>query len=152
VRRNHRRHRGRPLSTRQGEGIQDILSRVPVPEPARTFVRSTFRFVETGKLHVIAAALIYGREDFVPGTFQTFLCDQDAALSGRLSTLRWYIDRSSEMAADEHGPNAQRLLVALCASDDRKWKEAEAVATEALEARLMLLDGMVAEIEAKRAR
>ena len=45
------------------------------------------------------------------------------------------------------GPGlAQRLLARLCGDDASKWREAEAAARQALEARLRLWDAVLMEI------
>ena len=135
----------------QGEGIENVLGRIRIPEAARTFVRSTFAFIETGQLHIIAAAFTFGREDLIPDMFKAFIRDQDAQLSGRLSILRWYLDRHIEVDGEDHGPMALRMVADLCGSDDRKWRDAETAATQAIEARLALWDGILSQITARRA-
>lgn len=132
---------------RQGEGIEDVLARVPVPAAARTFVRSTFAFIETGEPHVIAAAFTFGREDLIPDMFRAFLRDQDAQLSGRLSILRWYLDRHIEVDGDEHGPMALRMVSELCGADARKWSQVEDAAVAAIEARIKLWDGVADRVD-----
>ena len=117
------------------------------PEPAMRFVETTFRMIDTGKLHVIASAFTFGREDLIPDMFRGFLRDQDAHLGGQLGTLRWYMERHIEVDGDDHGPMALRMISELCGDDNAKWAEAEEAAIEALTARIALWDGIAALIE-----
>jgi hypothetical protein len=120
------------------------------PEPARRFVQSTFAIIEAGKLHAIAAAFTFGREDLIPDMFRGFLRDQDQMLGGKLSTLRWYMERHIEVDGEEHGPMALRMVAQLCGDDPVKWHEATEAATFALTARIALWDGIADLIGAKR--
>lgn len=126
------------------EALQDA------PEAAREFVRSTFAVIGGGKLHEIAAAFTFGREDLIPEMFRGFIRDQDERLQGKLATFRWYLDRHIEVDGEEHGPMALRMVSELCGEDGAKWREANAAAVVALEARLALWDGILREIEAGR--
>jgi len=114
------------------------------PEPAYRFVQSTFATIEGGKLHAIAAAFTFGREDLIPDMFRGFIRDQDARLSGRLATLRWYLDRHIEVDGEDHGPMALQMVSELCGSDAAKWSEAAEAAETALRARIALWDGIEA--------
>ena len=134
----------------QGEDVANVLERVSVPEAARRFVRSTFAIIEGGKLHEIAAAFTFGREDLIPDMFRGFLRDQDEQLSGRLGTFRWYLDRHIEVDGEEHGPMALQMVSDLCGADPAKWNEAEEAAVEALGARLAFWDGIADSIESGR--
>jgi hypothetical protein len=120
------------------------------PEEARAFVRSTFRFIASGKLHCVAAAFTFGREDLIPDMFRSFIREQNEAMSGRLDMLRWYMERHIEVDGDEHGPMALRMIAELCGDDAVKWDEAAVAAEEALLARIALWDGIVKGIELRR--
>ena len=132
----------------QGEGTEATLEHVRVPVAAQHFVRSTFAFIETGELHVIAAAFTFGREDLIPSIFKAFIRDQDEQLSGKLGLFRWYLDRHIEVDGEEHGPMALRMVSGLCGSDPVKWQQAEQAAVRAIEARLAFWDGILATLPA----
>ena len=129
-----------------GASVVAMLSQQQVPSAARSFVRSTFAFIDTAELHVIAAAFTFGREDLIPGIFKSFIRDQDERLSGKLALFRWYLDRHIEIDGEEHGPMSLRMVSGLCGSDPVKWQEAEDAAVTAIEARLTLWDGILASL------
>jgi len=122
------------------------------PEPAYRFVQSTFAIIESGKLHAIAAAFTFGREDLIPDMFRGFIRDQDARLSGKLATLRWYLDRHIEVDGEDHGPMALQMVSELCGNDPVKWSEAAEAAEMALRARIGLWDGIAASLERETVR
>ncbi len=126
----------------QGESPKATLQQLRLPAAAQRFVRSTFAFIATGELHVIAAAFTFGREDLIPGVFEAFIRDQDEQLSGKLALFRWYLDRHIEVDGEEHGPMSLRMVSGLCGSNPRKWEQAEAAAVAAIEARLAFWDGI----------
>ena len=131
----------------QGEDVKRALVAGGAPLAAQEFVKSTFACIREGKLHAIAAAFTFGREDLIPDMFRGFIRDQDARLSGRLATFRWYLDRHIEVDGDEHGPMALRMVSELCGEDAVKWQEAGLAAEQALEARVRLWDGIADAIE-----
>lgn len=133
---------------RRGEDVDGLMERAP--EVARAFVRSTFHCIDSGKLHAVAAAFTFGREDLIPDMFRSFIRDQNEAMDGRLEMLRWYMERHIEVDGDEHGPMALRMIAELCGEDERKWAEAGVAAEEALLARIALWDGVVEAIETRR--
>jgi hypothetical protein len=136
------------LMTRLRSGVtwHLALAMCGAPEPAYRFVQSTFGIIETGKLHAIAAAFTFGREDLIPDMFRGFIRDQDARLSGKLGTLRWYLDRHIEVDGEDHGPMALQMVSELCGDDPLKWSEAAEAAVTALRARIALWDGIAASL------
>jgi hypothetical protein len=61
-------------------------------------------------------------------------------------TFKHYLDRHITLDHDEHGPLALRLLAALCAGDRTREEEALRVGVEAIEARIALWDGVLADL------
>lgn len=131
---------------RDGSDWATALTRSFAPEAAQRFVRATFAIIERGKLHEIAAAFTFGREDLIPDMFRGFIRDQDQRLSGKLATLRWYLDRHIEVDGEDHGPMALQMVSELCGSDGAKWAEATEAAETALRARIALWDSIAASL------
>jgi hypothetical protein len=118
------------------------------PAAANAFVRSTFYVIHSGNLAATAAAFTFGREDVIPDIFRNLVRDLNASNSGDLSKFVWYLDRHIEVDSEDHGPLALRMVADLCANDDYRWEQATLAAEAALEARLALWDGILAEIQA----
>jgi len=136
---------------RQGVTLDQALNAARPPEEALEFVRSTFAFLQSGQPHIVAAAFTFGREDLIPDMFRGFLRDQNARLSGKLSTLRWYFDRHIEVDGEDHGPMALQMVSELCGNDPVKWSEAAEAAENALSARIALWDGIAARLKHREA-
>jgi Protein of unknown function (DUF3050) len=129
---------------RDGAGWKQALLISGAPEAAQRFVHSTFSVIEDGRLHAVAAAFTFGREDLIPDMFRGFIRDQNERLHGRLEMMRWYMERHIEVDGDEHGPMALQMIAELCGDDAVKWEEAAEAAEAALRARISLWDGVVA--------
>jgi hypothetical protein len=109
----------------------------------KAFLDFTFRVIEQGKPHEIAAAFTFGREDLIPRmfteilkNFQTNFPDTD------LRKLIYYFERHIELDADEHGPMAMQMITELCGDDAQKWTEVKEVSLAALDKRIGLWDAI----------
>lgn len=125
------------------------LSTLPVLEAvdlisaaAQPFVRNTFTLIEKGKLHALAAAFTFGREDVIPDMFRAFVRDLNTQSQGDLSIFLWYLERHIEVDGEDHGPLSLRMVSDICGTDERKWQESADAAAQALEARLSLWDAI----------
>ncbi len=105
----------------------------------KAFLDFTFRVIEEGKPHEIAAAFTFGREDLIPSMFFAILKNFEKQFPETdLSKLIYYFERHIELDADEHGPMAMAMIEELCGNDIQKWKEVEEVSILALEKRIEL--------------
>ena len=105
----------------------------------KAFLDFTFRVIDQGKPHEIAAAFTFGREDLIPGMFTEILRNFQANFPETdLSKLIYYFERHIELDADEHGPMAMQMVIELCAGDAQKWKEVEDISRLALQKRIGL--------------
>jgi hypothetical protein len=105
----------------------------------KSFLDFTFRTIDQGKAHEIAAAFTFGREDLIPAMFTEILRNFQANFPETdLSKLIYYFERHIELDADEHGPMAMRMVTELCGNDPAKWQQAEDVSRLALEKRIGL--------------
>lgn len=114
----------------------------------KDFLDFTFRIIEEGKAHKIAAAFTFGREDLIPNMFTEILKSfQQNFPETDLSKLIYYFERHIELDADEHGPMAMQMITELCGTDAQKWLEVEEVSIAALEKRIGLWDAIEEQIE-----
>lgn len=105
----------------------------------KAFLDFTFRVIEEGKPHQIAAAFTFGREDLIPIMFTEILRSfQTNFPETNLSKLIYYFERHIELDADEHGPMAMQMITELCGESEQKWKEVKEVSVWALEKRIEL--------------
>ena len=118
----------------------------------KAFLDFTFRVIEEGRTHEIAAAFTFGREDLIPSMFTEILKNFQANFPETdLSKLIYYFERHIELDADEHGPMAMKMITELCGNDSKKWNEVTEISIQALEKRIGLwnaIEEMILEKEA----
>ncbi|MNF32211.1 hypothetical protein D3C84_129940 [compost metagenome] len=116
----------------------------------KAFLDFTFKVIEEGKAHKIAAAFTFGREDLIPSMFTEILKSfQENFPETDLSKLIYYFERHIELDADEHGPMAMQMITELCGTDAQKWAEVEEISILALEKRIGLWDAIEESIMMK---
>lgn len=116
----------------------------------KAFLDFTFRIIEEGKPHEIAAAFTFGREDLIPEMFTAILKNfQSNFPETDLSKLIYYFERHIELDGDEHGPMAMKMIDELCGNSEDKWREVVEVSTLALEKRIALWDAIEEKIHEK---
>ena len=118
-----------------------------IPDSVRKFVGHTLEVALRGAPHEVASSFCHGRENLLPDVFGEVRKNVDGVL-GNAPVFRHYLDRHIALDHDEHGPLALRLLAALCDGDPAREADAERVSVEAIEARIALWDGVLAEFEA----
>lgn len=126
--------------------VAEALESAAIPAGAKAFVQATFGLIDTGKVHAMAAAFTFGREDLIPEMFSALVRDLNQQSSGRFGTFLWYLERHIEVDGEDHGPLSLRMVADVCGSDERKWEEAAEAAEAALKARLALWDFVLGEI------
>lgn len=116
----------------------------------KAFLDFTFRVIDEGKSHKIAAAFTFGREDLIPSMFTVILKNFQANFPETdLSKLIYYFERHIELDADEHGPMAMKMITELCGTNEQKWTEVEEISILALEKRVGLWDAIEEQIMMK---
>lgn len=116
----------------------------------KAFLDFTFRVIDQGKSHEIAAAFTFGREDLIPSMFTVILKNFQVNFPDTdLSKLIYYFERHIELDADEHGPMAMKMITELCGTDEQKWTEVEVISVLALEKRIGLWDAIEEQIMMK---
>ena len=133
---------------RSGKDLDECLSQPYIPPGARDFVHSTLDIAESGEVHRVAAAFSHGREELIPVMFRQIVQRLAASSPGKWESLRYYLDRHVFHDSEVHGPAARALVSRICGEDPTLWSEAEATATEALEARGRLWDALLTTVTA----
>lgn len=113
----------------------------------KAFLDFTFKTIEEGKTHKIAAAFTFGREDLIPAMFTEILRNFEQNFPETdLKKLIYYFERHIELDADEHGPMAMQMISELCGDDAVKWEEVREISILALEKRIGLWDAIEEKI------
>ena len=118
-----------------------------IPANVRTFVGHTLSVALRGEPHQVASSFCHGRENLLPDVFTAVRSHVEDALA-EAPIFQHYLDRHITLDHDEHGPLALKLLAALCDGDSAREAEAEKVGIAAIEARIALWDGVLADINA----
>ena len=128
-----------------GKSIAYCLSETDLPSYVKDFLSFTFSTIEEDKVHVIASVFTFGREDLIPDMFIEMVKNLRNE-KGSLLHLIYYLDRHIEVDGDEHGPMALQMIEQLCNNDEEKIQEAIIAAKKALELRISLWDGILAQL------
>jgi len=131
--------------------LVEAFKQAKAPLPAMEFCRKTFEFIRTNKIHVITSAFTFGREDLIPVMFTGLLKEMNKEMDGKLSTFILYLERHIEVDGEDHGPMSMQMMAEVCGGDnDPRWDEAADVAVQALQARVDIWDGVVAELNKRK--
>lgn len=130
-------------------GIDAALASGLAPAASARFTRTTFDFIAGGKPHEVAAALALGREHVIPAMFRAFLTRM-AVSEAQAPSFHYYLNRHVHLDEDFHAPLSLRLLSALCEGKADKWREAEAAAEAAVDARIAFWDGVLAVLPSQQ--
>lgn len=130
----------------KGTSIEAALEQANIPAAAKAFLKYTFHLIATAPVHVQAAVFTFGREDLIPDMFISLVRDLDAQFPGQVSIFKYYLERHIEVDGDHHSHLGMEMVQELCGNDAGKWEAAATASREALEARLSLWDGILAEI------
>jgi pyrroloquinoline quinone (PQQ) biosynthesis protein C len=129
--------------------VNIALENADMPHAAREFVKHTFDVIATNQSFLQAAVFTFGREDLIPGMFIEMVKKLNGQLPGKVEILLYYLERHIEVDGDHHSQLAYQMTAELCGDDDSKWAEATAAVKQALQARIALWDGILAEIKAE---
>ena len=131
---------------REGNNIFDTIDRAGLPEYVTNFLNFTFRIIEEGKTHKIAAVFTFGREDLIPDMFISMIKRMNIENERKFDQIIYYFERHIEVDGDSHGPMALDMIKNLCGSDPLKWEEAISASKSALQKRISLWDGINLQI------
>ncbi len=115
------------------------------PKESFKFIQNTFNCIKSNKLSNIAAIFTYGRETTIPDMFSKILSKIDEK-DIRYNNLRLYIKRHIEVDSSRHGPLSIQLFNYTCENSQDIFDEAVEYAIKAIEARILLWDGVLKKI------
>jgi hypothetical protein len=116
-----------------------------IPKNTFDFVRKTFEVCDNRSTHQVASYFLYGREDPIPEMFQSLLGTLEKS-GVPCEGLIIYLKRHIEVDSEDHAPLVAKLMKMLCSNDSKKWEEATKSAIDAIEARILLWDGILENI------
>jgi len=118
--------------------VDKSLSLAEAPIASIQFVNDTFAFVNSGKVHVLAAVFTFGREDLIPGMFLKFVDELNKQEPDKVSTLKYYLERHIEVDGDHHSHLGYEMMDEICGDDASLWQEAAQAIKLALQSRINL--------------
>ena len=133
-------------SLKHTSDIRKQIAASNVPPAAKSFMDYTFRIIGENKPHTLAAVFTFGREDLIPDMFTSLVGDLDERFPGKISILKYYLNRHIEIDGDEHSQLALSMTEKLCGENETKWQEAENAVISALESRVALWNGVLENI------
>jgi hypothetical protein len=131
---------------RRGQSLKMALSKSHVPDFVKEFVTQTITCATKGTTVQVAASFLYGREDLIPEMFGRFLPVWPDG-KATVPTFIHYLQRHIEVDGEDHGPVARRLLEQLVGGKPQLWRAAAISAQSAIEGRVRLWDGILADIK-----
>ena len=105
-----------------GKNIEHSIESLKIHNAVKNFVQYSFQIITTKKIHKIASAFTYGREDIIPDMFIAIINEVDPQ-NTKYPKLKYYFDRHIEIDGDLHGPLSHKMLIELCGDDQKKWDE-----------------------------
>ena len=126
----------------KSEGINSAMQKINLPDPSRLFMSHTFKLINEGKSHEIAASFAIGRESIVPLMFKRIL-DQSKLEDDQVPVFRYYLVRHAELDGDHHGPMAHKLLENMSEGDPEIQQEIIEQAIKSIEQRIFFWDGVL---------
>lgn len=132
----------------QQKDVNIALANADMPRPAHDFVKHTFEVIASNQSFLQAAVFTFGREDLIPGMFIEMVKKLNGQLLGKVEIL-YYLERHIEVDGDHHSRLAYQMTAELCGDDHSKWEQATVAIKQALQARVALWDGILAEIKAE---
>lgn len=130
----------------KGNDIFDTIDQAGLPAHVADFLNFTFRIIEEGKTHKIAAVFTFGREDLIPDMFISMIKRMNRENDHNFDQTIYYFERHIEVDGDSHGPMALDMIKNLCGTDPIKWEEAITASKTALQRRIALWDGINLQI------
>ncbi|TKD64993.1 DUF3050 domain-containing protein [Flavobacterium sp. ASW18X] len=135
------------LGIKDLETIQGYINSSPLNAAEKSFLNFSFNVIKEDKVHTIAAAFTFGREDVIPDMFLNIIAGAERNGELVFPKMKYYLNRHIELDGDEHGPLALKMITELCGEDEHKWQEVLQVSKEALQQRINLWSSIAAQLK-----
>ena len=96
-----------------GNSVLSSIKNIKLDKNIQEFIELTFQIIQNGKIHLIASAFTFGREDIIPEMFMAIL-NKIAPENSQCNKLKYYLDRHIEIDGDLHGPISEKMVADLC--------------------------------------
>lgn len=100
----------------QGD-VSAALKAAYVPESINNFVLATIDTATNQSSYEVLGSFFYGREDLIPGMFQTLLKKWQLN-ENQVPIFNYYLNRHIELDNEEHGPAIQKIINQITDNDD----------------------------------
>merc|ERR1719305_251874 len=104
-----------------------------------TSAASPFSLVDAGERHETAASLAFGRQYVILDRLLSILSQAERA-GDSVDKFKYMVVRHKDLYAKNYTPLSFQLLVELCGTDEKMWREAGDAAERSLQARIKLWD------------
>lgn len=121
------------------ECVDSSLLSCGAPRGAADFAAYTFSLVDAGERHETAASLAFGRQYVILDRLLSILSQAERA-GDSVDKFKYMVVRHKDLYAKNYTPLSFQLLVELCGTDEKMWREAGDAAERALQARIKLWD------------
>ncbi len=127
--------------------FESAFLKANVPSSICEFIRSTFNVIETNQAHIQSAVFTFGREDLIPEMFISIVKDIEKTFPDSVAIYKYYLERHIEVDGDHHSHLALQMTSTLCGESKENWEQAQKAIIEALQMRIHLWDGALAQIQ-----
>ena len=135
--------RGVPLSQALALNHKNYSS--VIPSQTFKFVEKNLKIAKEGSLEQVTAFFLFGREDPIPDMFQGILSEIDSNQI-KAEKFKIYLNRHVQLDRDDHGPILMKIMNRICEDDPGKWNTVLHCATEAIQDRIELWNGIVNQL------
>ncbi len=122
------------------EDLSNAMELASLERIEADFMIFTFGVIQRGKLHQMASAFTFGREELIPEMFMEIVKNYEKNNNQSYPKLRHYLQRHIELDQEENRPYPLKMIEDICGNDPKKWEEVIITAKAALQARINLWD------------
>lgn len=121
------------------EGLSAAIETAPVP--SQRFMESTFGFIFSDKLHVMASAFAFGRETVIPGMYINMVNKLGITEQQAPKFYAW-LNRHIQVDTDTHGPASIDLVAVSCNNNKAFYQEAQEAAHKSIQDKINFWDAV----------